>query len=309
MNSLCVLADNLTAAVFFNKDMLNDYGLENPYTLVNNGTWTWDKLYSMSKNVSKDIDGDGQMTDKDVYGVLASFNILMDSMMNGGEPMIVKDDNDLPTLAMGSQRAASVCEKLLTIFADTKNVLLVDRYSGQYADAWLDLMYPAFKTGKALFIARAYIQYVYYFRDSDVDYGILPRPKFDAEQEEYYTDVNYAWATACMIPRDVKNPEMVGLITEALASESLKLVTPANYEVSIVKKQLRDTDSEKMLDIIYASRHYDMGQFANLCDLKTKLTNMLKSNNFTFASDYASEKESSEAKISKYVEEFRGNNS
>ncbi len=308
VNSLCLLADNFTAAVFYNKELYEDLQLRKqptPYELVDSGEWTWDRMYEIAALASLDIDGDNKMTDKDQYGMSGSYNLMMDSMMNCNEPIIVKDKDDLPRLALDSQRASAVAEKLLKILADDQNVLLVDRYTGQYGDCWQDLMYPAFKEGRTLFIARAYVQYVYYFRDSDVTYGILPRPKYDKAQESYSSDVNYAWASALLIPRDVKDPEMVGLITEALSQKSLELVTPANYDVSIVNKQLRDTDSERMLDVIYASRHYDLGQFASLTSMTTKLTSMLKANDLTFASDLAAEKTSAEAKIAKFIEDFR----
>lgn len=305
INSLNLLADNFTAAVFFNKDMITDNKLENPYELVDSGKWTWAKMYEMAKMVSSDIDGDGAMTDTDTYGIIASYNILADGVMNCGEPIISKDSENLLTLAMDTERAADVSEQLFNIFRDSQNVLLVDKYMGQYNDAWQDLMYPAFKNGRGLFVARAYIQYVYYFRDSEVNYGILPRPKYDESQSGYYSDLNYAWANTVTIPKGTKDPEMLGLIIEALACESLQKVTPANYDVSIVNKQLRDTDSERMLDIIYSSRHYDWGQFTSLSDMKSRLINMLKSDSYNFVSSYEADKGSATAKIEKLIDELR----
>lgn len=302
MNSLNIMADNFSSAVFFNKGMLADYQLDDPYKLVDDNKWTWDKMLTMAKVASKDVDGDGEMTDKDTWGVLASYRMLGDGMANCGELIITKDKDDYPVLALSTSRSASVCEKLLTLLSDSKTVLPVDKYAGQYTDAWQDLMYPAFKSGHALFISRAYVQYVMYFRDSEVDYGILPRPKFDSAQDRYYTDINYAWASTVAVPRDVKDPEMAGIILEALAAESLYTVTPANYDVTIVNKQLRDEDSERMLDIIYANRCFDYGQFMSLSDMNNKFINMYKSGNFTFASDYAADKEAAGVKIADLID-------
>ena len=39
-------------AILFNKHLIDDYDLENPYELVTSGAWTWDKLDEMSRNVS-----------------------------------------------------------------------------------------------------------------------------------------------------------------------------------------------------------------------------------------------------------------
>jgi len=305
MNSLNIMADNFTSCVYFNKDMLAEYKLEDPYKLVDENKWTWDKMLTMAKVASKDVDGDGEMTDKDTWGILTSYSMLADAMANCGELILTKDKDDYPVLALSTSRSASVCEKLLTLLNDDKTVLPVDKYSGQYKDAWKDLMYPKFKSGGALFISRAYVQYVMYFRDSEVNYGILPRPKFDSTQDRYYADMGSGWASTVAVPRDVKNPEMAGIILEALAAESLYTVTPANYDTTIVNKQLRDEESERMLDIIYSSRCFDFGQYMSVSSMRSNFNNMYMSGNFTFASDYAADKVAAETNIAKFIEEMK----
>ena len=98
---------------------------------------------------------------------------------------------------------------------------------------------------------------------------------------------------------------MAGILLEALAAESLYTVTPANYDVSIVNKQLRDVESERMLDIIYANRCFDYGQFMSLSTMNDNFINMYKSGNFTFASDYAADKGAAQANIADLIEELK----
>lgn len=57
-----------THCVVFNKDMLQNYRLEDPYALVNNKKWTVDKLFSLASAVSED-NGDGKWTVDDYYGI------------------------------------------------------------------------------------------------------------------------------------------------------------------------------------------------------------------------------------------------
>ncbi len=45
------------AVVYFNKQVLEDYGLEDPYSLVREGTWIMPKLLEMSEAVLTDLDG------------------------------------------------------------------------------------------------------------------------------------------------------------------------------------------------------------------------------------------------------------
>lgn len=48
-----VVSDNAaTWALYYNKDLLEDYGLTSPVELVDAGTWTVDALYEMCKSVA-----------------------------------------------------------------------------------------------------------------------------------------------------------------------------------------------------------------------------------------------------------------
>lgn len=58
---------NLSGArfLYFNKDIITDYNLESPYDLVHNNEWTLDNFTTMVMSVSRDLDGDGELTNKD----------------------------------------------------------------------------------------------------------------------------------------------------------------------------------------------------------------------------------------------------
>ena len=51
----------------------------------------------------------------------------------------------------------------------------------------------------------------------------------------------------------------LGTVVEALAMKSKELVTPEFYEVQLKGRDARDDESAAMLDIIYASRCFDLG--------------------------------------------------
>ena len=52
----------------FNKKIVSDLSLESPYDLVKSGEWTIDKFASMSRGISADLDGDGELDENDRYG-------------------------------------------------------------------------------------------------------------------------------------------------------------------------------------------------------------------------------------------------
>ena len=52
--------------LFFNKDMMTDFGFEAPYDIVRDGAWTFDVMNSYIEPVNIDVNGDGKMTIDDM---------------------------------------------------------------------------------------------------------------------------------------------------------------------------------------------------------------------------------------------------
>ncbi len=78
---ISTLDNDCTYCILFNKKLIDDYNMEDPYEMVKNKTWTMDNFVSMARKVSVDLDGDTKMTENDLYGmcvwqdgVLASIN-------------------------------------------------------------------------------------------------------------------------------------------------------------------------------------------------------------------------------------------
>ena len=105
-----------------------------------------------------------------------------------------------------------------------------------------------------------------FLRDMNDDYGFIPEPKLDDSQDDYRSFVNGASSMIC-VPATVKpdNREYVSIITEALASEAYKIITPALIEQYIKRKMTRDADSAEMVDYIVRKRVFDMA-YVNLWD-------------------------------------------
>ena len=61
------------------------------------------------------------------------------------------------------------------------------------------------------------------------------------------------------IPVTNERPELVGAVTEALAAESYRKVTPTYYEISLKIKYSRDDETSQTLDIIRNGAIFDFG--------------------------------------------------
>ena len=97
-------------------------------------------------------------------------------------------------------------------------------------------------------------------RNMSDDYGIVPIPKLDEAQSEYYSYAHDTF-TAYAVPATVidERLEQVGAILEAMASESYRTVLPAYYEITLKDKYCNDPESRDMLDTIINSFYIDAG--------------------------------------------------
>ena len=95
---------------------------------------------------------------------------------------------------------------------------------------------------------------------TDVEFGIVPVPKFDTEQE--WISSNYG-CTLSAIPVNTPDTDRSAIILEALNAESYRSVTPVYYESVLKGKLARDNDSEDMLDMIFGNLRFDFGFIHN----------------------------------------------
>jgi hypothetical protein len=153
-----------------------------------------------------------------------------------------------PVLNFNNERAIQVMERI-SEFMGTDDVWLPRNWS-TYDEV------PVFVGDRALFAAMTGTNLVMY-RDMESDFGIIPLPKWNAAQAEYYSYCQPWGSAAVAVPQTNADLERTGAVVEALAAASQQLVTPAAYNVTLQTKYARDEASERMLDIILAGSRYD----------------------------------------------------
>lgn len=241
-----------SACIIFNKEFVENFGFENYYDMVRQGIWTLDRFYGDARIVSADIDGNGTWNENDRYGILGCADYLFASIYNGtGELTIRKDSDGIPYFAAkNSERFASVIDGILNELNSGKHI----RTNG--TNGYQETM-NEFKNEIALFAATV-VSRATLLRDMETDYGMLPFPKYDEKQENYYSRVVDGWLH--VVPITNPDPERTSVIMEALASGSAIHVIPAYYENVLSQKALRDEDSVEMMDLIRSTRIIDLGE-------------------------------------------------
>jgi hypothetical protein len=95
-------------------------------------------------------------------------------------------------------------------------------------------------------------------RQSEVEFGILPFPKYDEDQENYLSH-SYDGLSSFGVPLCAYDPEMCGMILEALCAESSYSVIPKYYDVVLQGRLARDEESKEVLDTIRENLYFDFG--------------------------------------------------
>ena len=244
-------------ALLFNKQMIQDFSLDDPYALVRDGVWTFDKMLELMRPVITDLNGDGAMDANDRFGyvahpkqVLPSFWIPADTFSVG------KDEQDIPYLAMGNERFMTAFNRTFEILWDSGAYFM----GGGGADIpeWAVNM---FGNGQSLFMDTTFFA-IDKMRAMETDFGIIPYPKLNEAQANYVSRIEYYFTT--QIPIINQNTERAGVMLEALNSYSAKTIIPAFYEVALKTKHARDDESAEMLDLIINTLVIDIGD-TTLC--------------------------------------------
>ena len=246
------------------------------------GKWTNDKFYSLSQAATYDLDGDGDLDTDDMYGYLGeTYNITV-SLIASDVFTVQKDENDIPVMLEDKTRMFEALESALTYMNDT-NATLIDYRDGLEALERLQ----KYRDNEALFTMCGMIN-VIQFRDLVTDFGILPIPKLDEAQEEYYSTVSYVNADAMSVPTTATDLEMIGIVMETFSAESRNTVLPAYYEVALTRKATRDEESRHMIDLIIEGKRYDIGMLLDLGGIYTEVQNMVSNKKTDVASMWAS---------------------
>jgi hypothetical protein len=268
-----------TWSYLFNKKIVSDNALEDPYQLVKDGKWTIDKMLEMTKGISRDLNGDGVMGMEDMYGYAGETYNLYLALLSSGSGIVAKDNNDLPVYTGLDESGVASFTKLLEVLGDKNLTLRADDYYSSGLAVWggTGIMDTAFMESRVLFFDTSLAR-IQFYRNMDVDFGIIPPPKRDEAQAEYICTVSARSTNTLTIPVTVSDFERTGIITDALAAESLYTLKPAYYDMQLKTKFARDNESAEMLDIIFAGRKFDLVLLYEWAGLTDIFSNAMQNN-------------------------------
>ena len=279
---------------YFNKDMIEQYKLENPYELVTSGKWTLDKLDEMASSVYNDINGNTKVDEEDNFGfIIANENHAPNFLLACGYRLTEPDSQGLPKYALGSEKIVSLLDRLV-------NIMKKDGFAAKLDGK--DAYSTTFINGKALFTTGEF-QNAETFRDLGFDYGIIPYPKLDENQSDYITSsrATYSLLGITVTASDI---DAAAAVLEASASENYRSVTPVYFEKALKVKYSRDDVSSQMFDIIKSHISFDFGVVHGpmMENISTELRQEICRAKGTWSSTWAAKESTVNTMVSDYLE-------
>lgn len=248
--SLDLIKNNI--AMYFNKGMIDDLKLEDPYELVRNRKWTLDKLNEMAAATLSDLNGDSKFElGNDRIGFTFDLQAGRALLPSCGMKVATKTADD-------SYEYAFMNDKFVEMYAKVYKLVNECDYS-VYSSGNIETMqgkdvYSIFKSEYVLFLGAG-IRETDNLRDMTADYGIIPYPMYDEKQDSYYT-FNYGTPYMSLLI-SAKDPEMSAVMLEALNAESYKNVVPVYLDTALKGKYSRDAETAEMLDLVNSTSFFD----------------------------------------------------
>ncbi len=249
-----------THLIWFNKDLFNEKfpdegGHQVLYDMVDNDTWTIDKMAGYVAKVWDDVNTSGIADDGDTLGFKYfeyKERAQMESWMYALDvEMLERDIYGEYSLANFATRLTAAHEKVSAMY--NGEGVMTSQGTRQDDES-------ALGKGNVLFQVGG-VNDGDEYRQTTVNYGALPMPKFDEDQEDYGNGM-WSYATFLTILNNLPEDraKMVSAVFEVMNAESYKSVTPAYYDKVITGVYAKEEADSRMLDIAVRTCRYSFQQ-------------------------------------------------
>ncbi len=241
--------------LWFNKDLVGDVdGLTSPYDLVRENKWLFDTFEEYVVTLNANLDGDGTgNADTDSFGYFGSGWGVGIQMLYSAGCKILEWKNGEWNFPLKKDVANEALFDLRELLYNSGAATLNPDGDG--------VGRTALKERRAAFV-DGIVHNAMGYAGEDLNYGLLPFPKYRKNVKEYYTSVN-AGTNLYGVMRNTSdaNAERISVIAEAMAYEGYDKVLPLYYDTVLSYQALKDEDSIEMLHIIHDSLIWDLGYY------------------------------------------------
>ncbi|MDL2287183.1 hypothetical protein LJB90_01285 [Eubacteriales bacterium OttesenSCG-928-G02] len=301
----------------YEKEISASMGSKSIYDIVRDGEWTMDKLLEIGANFSTpDANGQWNLDARYAYITETYASTLM---MNGaGIPLAEASADGTIRTTIEDQKSIDVFDKIFNIMSNKQFSIIAENMGFKYGSGWADgyaMVDKIWEESRGLFKTTT-VAGITNHLDKDIPFtiGILPMPKYDEQQEDYYTCGNRYSLTCLGIPVAVEKEKIeaaafamnaMGFYNKALPDN----VWDAYYHVTLKSQGSDKTDDENMLDIIFENKITDIGSIFTWGMLLHLYTNSINGNETTNTSQskWQAMKPAVEAAIEDTIKSYKEN--
>ena len=253
-----------THVIVYNDTRYNNLGYYTkygtPYELVSQGKWTIDMMYEMMANTSSDLNGDDVMDENDSWGYIGEKGMPYAFLLGSGKKALSTNNGSL-TLNMQNdsewETMLDIIAKMVNV-AQSKDCIVADRdIKGD--NVW-GVATDIFKFDRALFRSTA-LTAVMDLVDMKSDYGILPIPKYNEDQDEYYCMMSAGLHYPMSFPITMGDVDKGAHIAEILCYTSKyggDSLYSAFFDLMAHARLCRTVNDVEMLEIVFSNKVYDL---------------------------------------------------
>lgn len=233
--------------MYFNKTLVNNAEATSPYTYVADNNWTFETFFQSARDVGATVAGNGG------YGYVSQiWRGPMDALYATGHSTIVIREDKTFSIDVQNQRSYDTI--------DAFTAFLKESCAKQENDLG---------TARKLFTDGNLV----YFDDNikvattaykDINFGILPFPKYSTDVADYQSLVGSGTDTFAILAKTTdSNRQRIGDVVECLAYIGYTDVVPFYFDTVVSAQAIKDPESLESLAIIRRTLNFDLGHYLN----------------------------------------------
>ena len=298
--------------IFINKNMFENLKLDIPYEMVRNGDWTIDEMIRITENLWIDKDNNNKPSVDDQIGFCA-LNYVCDSFYPGSNMRYIEKD-ETAMLKVSSDYTSAKAVKLINKLGDWASSNAIWVTNGNSDKEMADNTRKIFQRGNTLLWLEhaCYAESELALGKVKFSYGMIPVPKYDTNQKNYYTGMGNPWSLyGIYVDFDTRGDKqetlsMFTAVLECYASEGFRLTTPEIFEVNMSLKYAESKDETDMFEYVRSGIVFDLGKiFSTVTDNLPEQASNAIVDHTSWASKYKAFLPAAEKKLEKIVADFR----
>ena len=252
-------------------------------------------MAELSESVYADTNGNGEMDVADQLGYVTYLTFSsVDAFVYATDIEFAgRTDDGHVQLNMEQEDAITLTEKLVDFFYQPGSMHQVESNINTFLE------------GNTLFLGNATLNGAYSLREMESDFGMIPYPKLDAEQENYRALVHDG-TLILSVNGASQNLDILGAVLEAMCAETYRTLTPAWYETALKIKYTRDNLSAQMIDLIHDSitTNFIFAYNYAINDIGMVYRSLVTANSKDYVSTVKSKEKSAQASLDALYELF-----